>query len=114
MGERWREEGGKEGEGREGGREGRREREGEGRRERGGREGGREGRREGGKYFSDPEQLTLLSDMGIIIKPLSEGRVQISHLMQKVGEMEGGGREGRERGGREGGREGNTSLTQSS
>ena len=34
--------------------------------------------------FSDPDQLSLLKDMGILVHALAGGRVQISHAMQTV------------------------------
>ena len=34
--------------------------------------------------FNDPEQLSVLKDMGIVVQTMAGGRVQISHAMQKV------------------------------
>ena len=35
--------------------------------------------------FSSPEHLTILGELGIVVEAQQGGRIQISHMMQKVG-----------------------------
>jgi len=34
--------------------------------------------------FSDPGQVRILSELGIVVEPVGDGKVQVSHYMQKA------------------------------